>query len=148
MNMTTNEVQMGRLQDFTIDQFAGAFALSLGAVGTLLLVIWQSRCLCKCRLGISDNCYLFDCERAPPPLEEDKKKKDDKKKPPVAKTKSDEESLIPEETQEKTPASTPASTPKQSIPPVKPNILQLEEVDLEEQKESIPSVKSENKPQE
>jgi len=133
MNMTTNEVQMGRLQDFTIDQFAGAFALSLGAVGTLLLVIWQSRCLCKCRLGISDNCYLFDCERAPPPLEEDKKKKDDKKKPPVAKTKSDEESLIPEETQaeqqgeQKTPASTPASTPK-------PNILQLEEVELEESK--------------
>jgi len=133
MNMTTNEVQMGRLQDFTIDQFAGAFALSLGAVGTLLLVIWQSRCLCKCRLGISDNCYLFDCERAPPPLEEDKKKKDDKKKPPVAKTKSDEESLIPEQAEqqgqveEKTPASTPASTPK-------PNILQLEEVDLEESK--------------
>ena len=103
MNMTTNEVQMGRLQDFTIDQAAGAIALTLGAVGTLLLVIWQSRCLCKCRLGLSDKCYLFDCERAPPPIEEEKKKKDDKKKkdekPKVEKTKSDEESLIPEETQ-------------------------------------------------
>jgi hypothetical protein len=71
------ETQHGRLQDFTIDQFAGAFALSLGAVGTLLLVIWQSRCLCKCRLGLSDKCYLFDCERAPPPIDSDKKEKKD-----------------------------------------------------------------------
>lgn len=57
----------GELQDFTIDQLAGALALSLGAVGTLLLVIWQSRCACRCRLGCSDKCYIFDCERAPPP---------------------------------------------------------------------------------
>ena len=35
------ELNGGRLQDFTIDQMAGAIALSLGAVGTLLLVIWQ-----------------------------------------------------------------------------------------------------------
>ena len=45
------ELNGGQLQDFTIDQAAGAIALTLGAVGTLLLVIWQSRCLCKCRLG-------------------------------------------------------------------------------------------------
>ena len=60
----------GKLQDFTIDQLAGAIALSLGAVGTLLLVIWQSRCMCRCRLGFSDKCYIFDCSREPPPLEE------------------------------------------------------------------------------
>ena len=59
----------GQLQDFTIDQFAGAFALSMGAIGTLLLVVWQSRCLCKCRLGCSDSCYIFDCSREPPPIE-------------------------------------------------------------------------------
>ena len=72
------EMNGGKLQDFTIDQFAGALALSLGAVGTLLLVIWQSRCACKCRLGCSDSCYLFDCSRDPPPIEvaEDKDKKD------------------------------------------------------------------------
>ena len=64
------ELNGGRLQDFTIDQLAGAIALSLGAVGTLLLVIWQSRCVCKCRLGLSDKCYLFDCSREPPPVEE------------------------------------------------------------------------------
>tara|TARA_R110000787_G_scaffold40503_1_gene100603 strand:- start:1241 stop:1627 length:387 start_codon:yes stop_codon:yes gene_type:complete len=76
------EFNGGRLQDFTIDQFAGALALSLGAVGTLLLVIWQSRCACKCRLGCSDNCYLFDCTREPPPIEvaedPDKDKRDKK----------------------------------------------------------------------
>jgi hypothetical protein len=43
----------GRLQDFTIDQAAGAIALSLFALGSLVLVIWQSRCLCRCRIGIS-----------------------------------------------------------------------------------------------
>eukprot|EP01043_Picozoa_sp_COSAG02_P062484 COSAG02_NODE_8633_length_2498_cov_28.141726_4_plen_95_part_00 len=64
------ELNGGRLQDFTIDQMAGAIALSLGAVGTLLLVIWQSRCVCRCRLGLSDKCYLFDCSREPPPIEE------------------------------------------------------------------------------
>ena len=64
------ELNGGRLQDFTIDQLAGAIALSLGAVGTLLLVIWQSRCLCKCRLGLSDKCYLFDCSREPSPVED------------------------------------------------------------------------------
>ena len=65
------EINGGRLQDFTIDQMAGAIALSLGALGSLLLVIWQSRCLCRCRIGISDQCYLFDCSREPPPLEEE-----------------------------------------------------------------------------
>ena len=64
------EINGGELQDFTIDQLAGALALSLGAVGTLLLVIWQSRCACRCRLGCSDKCYLFDCSREPPPIAE------------------------------------------------------------------------------
>lgn len=65
------------LEDFTIDQFAGALALSLGAVGSLLLVIWQSKCHCKINL-----CYLFTCERKPPPdeLPKDLKDKDNKNK--------------------------------------------------------------------
>eukprot|EP01048_Picozoa_sp_COSAG05_P036798 COSAG05_NODE_16783_length_339_cov_0.641667_1_plen_71_part_10 len=62
------EINGGELQDFTIDQLAGALALSLGAVGTLLLVIWQSRCACRCRVGCSEKCSLFDCSREPPPL--------------------------------------------------------------------------------
>ena len=59
----------GQLQDFTVDQAAGAVALTLGALGSLLLVIWQSRCLCRCRIGLSDSCYVFDCSREPPPLD-------------------------------------------------------------------------------
>jgi len=76
--MSEEETQ---LQSFTIDQAAGALALSLGALGSLLLVIWQSRCLCRCRIGCSDTCYIFDCQRQPPPDEEnpDDKKKDKKK---------------------------------------------------------------------
>jgi hypothetical protein len=75
------------VQPATIDQMAGAVALTLGALGSLLLVIWQSRCLCRCRIGVSDKCYLFDCSREPPPLENDVETHDDeqlfpsKKKP-------------------------------------------------------------------
>ena len=84
------EINGGRLQDFTIDQAAGAIALSLGALGSLLLVIWQSRCLCRCRIGISDQCYLFDCSREPPPLEDED---DEQLVPtkPVAKNESEPE---------------------------------------------------------
>ena len=71
MSESSVEINGGQLQDFTIDQLAGALALSLGAVGTLLLVIWQSRCGIHCRLGCSDNCYLCDCKRDPPPLPND-----------------------------------------------------------------------------
>ena len=48
---------------------AGSVALILGAVGGLLSIIWKSRCLCRCRIGLSDRCYIFDCSREPPPLE-------------------------------------------------------------------------------
>ena len=61
------------LENFTIDQFAGALALSLGAVGSLLLVIWQSKCHCRINL-----CWLFTCERKPGPTEDDPKNKKDK----------------------------------------------------------------------
>ena len=54
------------IEPATIDQAAGALALSLGALGSLLLVIWQSRCRCSCRIGLSDTCYIFDCTREPP----------------------------------------------------------------------------------
>lgn len=59
------------IEKMSIDQFAGSVVLILGAVGSLLLVIWQSRCACKCRIGCSDKCYLFDCSREPPPPMED-----------------------------------------------------------------------------
>tara|TARA_R110000737_G_scaffold343153_1_gene368851 strand:- start:51 stop:434 length:384 start_codon:yes stop_codon:yes gene_type:complete len=55
------------MENFTISDLAQAVVLGLGAVSALLLVLWQSRCLCRCRLGISDQCYIFDCSREPPP---------------------------------------------------------------------------------
>ena len=72
----------GKLQNFTIDQFAGALALTLGSVGGLLMVIWKSRCSCKVRLGLSDKCYLFDCSREPPAPDADS---DDEDAKPVGK---------------------------------------------------------------
>lgn len=65
------------IEKMSIDQFAGSVVLILGAVGSLLLVVWQSRCGIHCRLGCSDNCYLCDCKRDPPPVNDDDKKKDD-----------------------------------------------------------------------
>ncbi len=55
------------IEKMSIDQFAGSVVLILGAIGSLLLVVWQSRCGIHCRLGCSDNCYLCDCKRDPPP---------------------------------------------------------------------------------
>lgn len=86
----------GQLQDYSVDQAAGAVVLILGAVASLLLVIWQSRCHCKMNM-----CYIFQCERRPPTEdqmetlkekaealkkkkeEKDKKKKEEKLIPPV-----------------------------------------------------------------
>lgn len=85
------EVNGGRLQDFTIDQLAGATALVLGSVGGLLMIIWKSRCACRMRVGCSDKCYIFDCERKPPPDDsDDEDSKKDKKDKKLKKNKSKE----------------------------------------------------------
>lgn len=55
----------GQLQDYSVDQLAGAVVLVLGAIAGLLQVIWMSKCHCKVNL-----CYLFRCERRPPTEEE------------------------------------------------------------------------------
>lgn len=60
-----SETNEGQLQDYSVDQAAGAIVLVLGAVASLLLVIWQSKCHCKMNL-----CYIFQCERRPPNEEE------------------------------------------------------------------------------
>ena len=90
----------GQLQNYSVDQAAGAIVLVLGAVASLLLVIWQSKCHCKMNL-----CYIFQCERRPPSEEEmeglkdqaaklkaSKDKKSPAKKPP---SKKPDEQLIP-----------------------------------------------------
>jgi hypothetical protein len=65
----------GQLQDYSVDQAAGAVVLVLGAVASLLLVVWQSKCHCKINL-----CYIFQCERRPPNEEEMKGLKEQAKK--------------------------------------------------------------------
>lgn len=93
----------GQLQDYSVDQAAGAVVLVLGAVASLLLVIWQSKCHCKINL-----CYIFQCERRPPNEDEMKglKKQADKLK---NKDKKEKQKL--EEVEEQT---TPRLVPQKS----------------------------------
>ena len=63
------------IDKMSIDQAAGAFVMIAGAIGSLLLVIWQSKCHCKMNL-----CYIFQCERRPPNEEEMKGLKEQSKK--------------------------------------------------------------------
>ena len=96
------------VQPATIDQMAGAVALTLGALGSLLLVIWQSRCLCRCRIGISDTCYLFDCSREPPPPVDTEDPSNDEQLIPQAKTpQAKKESTGPEPEPEHEPEPEP-----------------------------------------
>ncbi len=90
-----SESNEGQLQDYSIDQVAGAIVLVLGAVASLLLVLWQSKCLCKVNL-----CYIFQCERRPPSEEEMEGLKQQ-----TEKLKNKKETLIP---------------PKKKKPPAKP----------------------------
>ena len=88
--------EAGQLQNFSVDQAAGAVVLVLGAVAGLLQVIWMSKCHCKVNL-----CYFFKCERRPPTEEEMKTLKDsiketkDKLKQDKLEKQKSEESLIP-----------------------------------------------------
>ena len=103
----SDDADMIEIKEMTIDQLAGAAVLFLGAIGSLLLVIWQSRCACKCRIGCSDKCYIFDCSREPPPPDPEKgKKKDDKNKD---KDKAEEDDSVGEDDAEQTPSLTPNS---------------------------------------
>ena len=60
-----------KIEPMSIDQLAGSFVLIMGAIGSLLLVVWQSRCECDLNL-----CYIIRCHRKPPPDEKIKKNKD------------------------------------------------------------------------
>ncbi len=90
----------GQLQDYSVDQAAGAIVLVLGAVASLLLVVWQSKCHCKVNL-----CYIFQCERRPPNEDEmkglkEQAKKMNKKEDKILKK---EEEILEEVEEQKTP---------------------------------------------
>jgi len=111
----------GKLQNYSVDQAAGAVVLVLGAVASLLLVIWQSKCHCKMNL-----CYIFQCERRPPSEEEMKGLKEQAEK---LKNKG-------QESKEKKPDKKPATPRKQDEED--PDYLSTDE--LEPQPEPINAV--------
>ncbi len=108
----------GQLQDYSVDQLGGFVVMVAGAIGSLLLVVWQSKCHCKVNL-----CYLFQCERRPPNEDEmkslkdqakklkDKKDKDAKKDPAVP-----DETLIPPKKTVSAPAPEPEPEFTDAIP--------------------------------
>tara|TARA_R110001592_G_scaffold9365_2_gene49853 strand:- start:308 stop:613 length:306 start_codon:yes stop_codon:yes gene_type:complete len=76
----------GQLQDYSVDQLGGFVVMVAGAIGSLLLVVWQSKCHCRMNL-----CYIFQCERRPPSEEEMKSLKDQAKKLKDDKDKKDKD---------------------------------------------------------
>ena len=101
MSETVTSDAFIEIDKMSIDQAAGAFVMIAGAIGSLLLVIWQSKCHCKMNL-----CYIFQCERRPPneeemkglkeqteKLKEKKEKKTSEEKP--IQTETSNESIIP-----------------------------------------------------
>lgn len=81
----------GQLQDYSVDQLGGFVVMVAGAIGSLLLVVWQSKCHCKVNC-----CYLFQCERRPPSEEEMKGLKDQAQKLKDKKDKKDKTPDVPE----------------------------------------------------
>lgn len=103
-----SESEEGQLQDYSVDQLAGAIVLVLGAIAGLLQVIWMSKCHCKVNL-----CYLFRCERRPPTEEQMKSLK---KKAEELKNKKD---TLKKDPDPETPRLVP-STPRASEPEPEP----------------------------
>tara|TARA_R110001599_G_scaffold15689_1_gene65257 strand:+ start:1257 stop:1571 length:315 start_codon:yes stop_codon:yes gene_type:complete len=99
----------GQLQDYSVDQLGGFVVMVAGAIGSLLLVVWQSKCHCKVNC-----CYLFQCERRPPSEEEMKGLKDQAKK---LKDKKDKKDKVTDPEKAETPRLIPEPEPEpQQIP--------------------------------
>lgn len=106
----------GAMEQFNINELAGATGLILGAVSGILVVIFKSRCFCKFRIGISDKYSLCMCHRNPPPdsprpeEEQEQEDNDEKKK---------EESVKKEDKKSKEPTE-PEPEPEPLLPPHNP----------------------------
>ena len=77
-----------KMEEFNINELAGATGLILGAVSGILVVIFKSRCYCKFRVGCSDKFNLCMCERKPPPDVKDSEEEDNDKSNQKDKNKS------------------------------------------------------------
>ncbi len=97
----------GQLQDYSVDQLGGFVVMVAGAIGSLLLVVWQSKCHCKVNC-----CYLFQCERRPPSEEEMKGLKDQAMKLKDKKDKKDKDNKPPTPMVESPPPQSPLPTPR------------------------------------
>ena len=57
---------MTQLDDFSLDQLAGAIALGLSSVGGLMMILFKSRCV-----SVEQSCcwglFKYRCSRQPPP---------------------------------------------------------------------------------
>lgn len=106
---------MGLLQEFNINELAGATGLMLGGLSGILVIIFKSRCYCKFRVGFTDNCNICMCERKPPP-------------DPVLEENTDEESVAPPKTKDRKGEKKDKDEPLQ---PSAPNSADIE--DLENQ---------------
>ena len=102
---------MIEVEPMSVDQLAGAVVLFLGAVGSLLLVVWQSKCHCRVNL-----CYIFQCERRPPNEEELKTLADEAKnmKKKTDKMMKKEDKILNEEEEILEEVRTPRLVPKTS----------------------------------
>jgi len=105
------------MEQFNINELAGATGLILGAVGGILAIIFKSRCYCKFRIGCSDKYNLCMCERKPPPdnVVVDESEQDDDEKP----------NLIPKNKSFIKKNKTTEGPPKESEPEPEPEIERL-----------------------
>ena len=119
------------MEQFNINELAGATGLILGAVGGILAIIFKSRCYCKFRIGCSDKYNLCMCERKPPP--DNIELEDDNEDPTKPKETKPKETKPKETKQEDKPIK--ETKPEKLIPNIQliPDTItdNLEEVDLE-----------------
>ena len=101
--MEDTEERFIQIERMSVDQAAGAFVMVAGAIGSLLLVIWQSKCHCKVNL-----CWLFSCERRPPNEDEMKSLKNQAKE--LKEKKAKQGKGDPEEKENATPRLVPKSS--------------------------------------
>ncbi len=115
----------GILQQFNINELAGATGLILGALGGILAIIFKSRCYCRLNL-----CYICFCERKPPPDSPmgDESDDDDDDEPLKEKDKKGKDETDPEKGREKEDETLiPAKTPKKESGNVEFDITDNEE---------------------